>query len=68
MKQNLLNRLIAMWCVGTLLMTVPSMNVLADDIQEAANVSEIIDDSTSEFEISDEYSDESLTEDEIQEL
>ena len=66
MKQNLLNRLIAMWCVGTLLMTVPSMNVLADDIQEAANVSEIIDDSTSEFEISDEYSDESLTEDEIQ--
>ena len=66
MKQNLLNRLIAMWCVGTLLMTIPSMNVLADDIQEAANVSEIIDDSTSEFEISDEYSDESLTEDEIQ--
>ena len=66
MKQNLWKRLIAMWCVGTLLMTVPSMNVLADDIQEAANVSEIIDDSTSEFEISDEYSDESLTEDEIQ--
>ena len=67
MKQNLWKRLIAMWCVGSLLMTAPATNVLADDIQQETNVSEMIDDSTSVSEISDDHSGKSFTAEEMQE-
>lgn len=65
MRQNLWKRLIAMWCIGSLLMTAPATNVLADNIQQETNASEIIDDSISESEISDDYSGASLTAEEM---